>query len=81
MPIGWDNLSVLRSKAIVSKPSTVFSPSSSERVGRESPEPTSSDKPSATPQTVEAWGESAKRKMEELSRNEALRREIALKVS
>ena len=65
----------------VSKSSTVSSPSSIERVRRESPQPTSSDKPSATPQTVEEWGESAQRKMEELSRNEALRREIARKLS
>ena len=39
------------------------------------------ENPRGTPQTLEEWLDESLRKMEELSRNETLRREIARKLS
>ncbi len=65
----------------MSESTNVLSQSSSEPSAKAPSESLIDSKPSATPQTLEQWLDDSLPKLEELGHNEALRREIARKLS
>ncbi len=65
----------------MSKSTSESSPSSSEPSAKALPASPTDSKPLETPQTLEEWGEELMPKMDELSKNETLRREIARRLS
>jgi|GEM_PF-2408760 len=65
----------------MSKSTGVVARSSSSDSEKASSDSGNGEKPPGTPQTLKEWLDESLRKMEEMSRNETLRREIARRLS